>query len=298
MFDAAVLHTVLKQSALDEISIWLTTVSVALVFAAINEPFGRLAAVIGLAVPGRHRMKLAGFVMAIGMLALLISIVMLGIFRHLAAVQQNQSLTDIAAGNNSSLSFIVDPSFLAPLQVCASAAAMLIVALYTLGKDSAGLRLQLAEAEHDVDLIETEIKTTEDEIEQTRAEIRASVLEVFQIEANAAGAEADIISLTKEFQALVNTETALAREMAEIYRAERNYHQTMFANGDIWRMALPTVYSSFNRPKDLPPAHGATDEDTIKQRRMQPRPRRRGAPVPPNGKPDHKVDPEHLAPYR
>ena len=296
-FDAAVLHTVLKQSALDTVSIWLTTVSVALVFAAINEPFGRLAAVIGLAVPGRHRMKLAGLVMVTGMLSLLVSIVMLGIFRHLAAVQQNQSLSDIAAGNDASLSFIVDPSFLAPLQICACAAAMLVVALYTLGKDSAALRQQLAEAEHDVDIVEAEIKTKEAEIEQTRGEIRASVLEVFQIEANAAGAEADIISLTNEFKALVNTETALAREMAEIYKAERNYYEAMFANGGIWRMALPTVYSYFNRPKDLAPAHGASDENTIKQRRLQPRPRRRG-PISTNGKPDHKVDSEHLAPYR
>jgi len=298
MFDAAVLHTVLKQSALDTFSIWLTTISVALVFAAINEPFGRLAAAIGLAVPGRPRMKLAGFVMVTGALALLVSIVMLGVFRHLAAAQQNKSLSDIAAGNDmASLTFIVDPSFLAPLQVCACAAAMLAVALYTMGKDGVDLRGQLAEAERDVEAVEAEIKVKELEIDQTRDEIRASVLEVFEIEANAAGAEADIISRTKEFKAFVNTETAMAKEMAEIYKATRNYFQTMFANGGVWRMALPTIYSYFNRPKDFPPAHGASDEHTIMQRRQQPRPRRR-SPVSTNGMRNRKVDPDDLAPYR
>lgn len=298
-FDAAVLHSVLTQSALDTASIWLTTVSVALVFAAINEPFGRLAAAIGLAVPGRHRMKLAVFVMVTGGLSLLASIVMLGIFRHLAAALQNQSLSAIAAGNgHASLTLIVDPSFLAPLQFCACVAAQLAVALYTMGKDSAGLRIQLAEAERDVEVIDAEVNALELAVERTREEIRASVLEVFDIEANAAGAEADVVSLTKEFLALVNTETALAGEMAEIYRAERNYFQTLFANGGIWRMALPTIYRSFNRPKDLPPAHGESDEHTIKQRRLQARPRRRGEPVLTNGAPRREIDPADLAPYR
>jgi len=174
---------------------------------------------------------------------------------------------------------------------------MLAVALYSMGKDYARLRIQLADAERDVVAVEAEIDTKEREIEQTREEIRANVLEVFQIEANAAGAEAAVISRSKEFQALVNTEKAMAEEMAEIYKAERNYYEALFANGGVWRMALPTVYSYFNRPKDLPPTHAASDEHTINQRRQQRRPRRRRAPVSSNGRPDHDVDPEQLAGY-
>jgi hypothetical protein len=296
-FDGAVLHSALTQTSLDPISIWFTTASVAILLAAINEPFGRLAAAIALAAPGRWRMKLASFAMVVGVLALGSAITLLGIFRHLAAVQQNQSLTALARGqSNVSLSFIIDPSFLAPLQLAGCAAAMIAVALYVLGSESRDLRAALHDADADVDGLVGGIATIERDIEKTREQITAALLGAYDIEANADGARADVINATKEFEALVSTETAQSLEMASIYRSERNFVQRMFANGGVWWTQLPTVHPRWGRPYTPGPLVDANDEDVIEERQRQSdRTERNQYRRPsPNGKHDEPIDPNRF----
>lgn len=272
-FDGAVLHSVLKQSTLDPVSIWLTTIAVALMFAAINEPLGRLVAAVGLSEPGSMRKKLAALGLTIGGFALLTSIVMLGIFRKSAADQQNESLTAIAAGgNDSGLSLVVDPTWLAPLQLGACVAGVIAVALYAMGKEGAELRRQLAAAEADVATAEVAITDEETQIEHEHEQIDACVVETFEAEASAAAARGEIISRTQAFKAVVITETALADEMAAIYQAERDYHECLMANGSLWRMAVPSAPTLIKRIRTGAPVHARSDEQTIKTRRFQRRP--------------------------
>jgi hypothetical protein len=299
---------VLKQTNFDPVSIWFTTIAVAGLFAAINEPFGRLAAAIGLAVKGAHRLRLAVGALAIALLSLLTAIVMLAVFRSLATGDQNGSLERLAAGDeNAELKLIIDPAFLGPLQVAACAAGMLAIALYAAGREGRELKRESKDMDGEIADTKSAINRAKDDQESVREEMEQAVLSTFEIPAEAAAARAEIARRTDMIRAEVNTEHALARQMAETYKTEFHYHRTLMANGGVWGMALPTEPTPITkRPRTPEPALGRSNEEIIKRRRAESRPHTRrpkrpssGEPVAdpssPNGTSDADLD--DLAPY-
>lgn len=292
-FDGAVIYAFLGQTNFNALTIWLTTIGAAFGFAAVNDPLGRLLAAIVEAVPDRSKVKLAAATLTAGLLALLTTVVMLGVFRHVAAAEQNHQLQDIAAGKSTSLAVSIDPSWLAPLQAALCISAIVAVALWRLGQPGRDLREKEQRAQGQAADKEAEAGRVEALIDQWKGEREKAVLAIYDIAANGAADEAEIALRIDGFKALVITETAWGEELAALYRAERNYYDAMFKNGGVWRMALPTRPTIFNRPKTPAPEHGASDEDTIRRRHKQRWPRARRS----NGRPDHQVDPDDFSTY-
>src|SRR5436853_5987986 len=241
LFDGAVSKSALGQTALDPPSIWLTAAGIATIFAAINEAFGLLLAVI-VRRAGRHRLWLIVGVLTVGLIGLFASIAMLGWFRHEVAISQNQSLSAIAAGRDAGFDFIIDPLFLAPLQAAGCIAAMAVVALYTLSADWRALDRRLQRATKAIEKNDADILSIEREIADAHTEARLGYSQAFDAEADAEGAAAEIASNKEREDALVEAEEAFGEEMAARYRSERNSQKQIYDNGKVRRAAQPTEF--------------------------------------------------------
>lgn len=240
-FDGAVTKSALNQTAFDPLSIWMTTIGVALVFMVLAEAFGYLVALVVRKV-GARRPALYALGLFIGLFGAFLSIAMLGWFRHEAAVQQNQSLNEIAAGHHASVTFFIDPSFLAPLQGVGCVAAMVVVALYVLAGDWRQLRSELGEAEAEIQTAKDEIVQAERQREAARQEGQAAALRTFDIRAEAEGAEAEIPGHELKLVATEEAERANGNAMANRYKGERNYVKGIYDNGNVRRCAMPTKF--------------------------------------------------------
>jgi hypothetical protein len=241
VFDGAVMKSALDQTALDTTSIWLTTVGVALLFAAINEAFGLLLGVVVRRAGPRRTLLMAG-VLAVGLVGLFASIAILGWFRHEVAVSQNHSLSEIAAGREASIDFIIDPLFLAPLQAVACISAMAVVAFYALSAEWRELRKRLATATAAIERNDADIARVEAEIQAAHQAGRASFVGAFDVEANAAAAQAEIACGIDAEKAMEEAETAMGDQMASRYKSERNSEKAIYDNGKVRRAARPTEF--------------------------------------------------------
>jgi hypothetical protein len=239
VFDGAVLKSALEQTALDPASIWLTTVGVAVLLAAVNEAFGLLLGVVVRRAGPRRVWVMAG-VLAVGLVGLFASIAMLGWFRHDVAIAQNQSLNEIVAGREASFDFIIDPLFLAPLQMVGCVAAMAVVALHSLSSEWRTLRGRLAEATAAIGQNDADMASLEAQIAAAHEAGRTSFLQAFEAEAEVSGAQAEIAGSIEREEAMVEAETALGEEMAARYRGKYNAVKQVYDNGGVRRAARPT----------------------------------------------------------
>lgn len=252
IFDGAVMKSAFDQTALDTSSIWLTTVGVAMLFAAINEAFGLLLGVV-VRRAGPRRIWLIVGVLAVGLIGLFASIAILGWFRHEVATSQNQSLNEIAAGHAASIDFIIDPMFLAPLQAVGCIAAMVVVALHALSTDWRALQHRLRQVTAESEANDADIARLEAEIAAAQRAGQASLMRAFDVEAEASAAQADVASGIEQEDAMVGAETALGEEMAARYRSERNAQKRVYENGGVRRAARPTERG--RRSTHTPDAH-------------------------------------------
>jgi hypothetical protein len=241
VFDAAVTKSALNQTALDPVSIWMSTVGIALLFMVLAEAFGLLVALI-LSEAGHRRRAMYVTGVSVGLLGALVSIAMLGWFRHQAAVKQNQGLSEIVAGHRGGVAFFIDPSFLAPLQAVGCLAAVVVVALYALAGDWRGLRSELVEVDRELAVKAGAIESAEQRVEAIRREGEAALLHGFEIEAEARGAEAEISGLEGQLVATEDAERATGDAMRNRYRGGRNYWQGIYDNGNVRRCAMPTKF--------------------------------------------------------
>jgi hypothetical protein len=260
------------------VTVWGTSLTVPLAIAAANHGFGVLAGAIGIRTPGERRLKLAAALFLAGFGALIIAFALLMIFRAVAADSMNAALTALASGHPAAnLQFFISPLWMGPLQVAGSFAAVSLTALWTMAKEGREYRSEtLAPAKDGRTVAEADLTTAKDEIvrqkaqiAQTRAQLDAALLAPQEIEAEAEEARAQVICLTKEFQALVNTETALSNEMGAIYKTDRNYTRATYVNGGVWRMQRPTEYPKKGQPFTPGASDERSDPETIRQRHQE-----------------------------
>jgi hypothetical protein len=239
LFDGAVMKSALDETTLGSAAVWLTTGGLALLFAAINEAFGLLLAIM-IRWAGPRRFWVIAGILAIGVIGLLASIAMLGFFRAEVASSQNHSLGQLAAGHEASFNFIISPSFLAPLQGVGCFAAMAVVALYALSSEYRVLQKRLKVAEGLITQNEADIVATEGDIAEAHRSADATYLETFDIGSAAAGAQAELKVRDEEQEAADEADQAKGEELASRYRSKRNTVKRAFDNGGVRRARRPT----------------------------------------------------------
>ncbi len=275
IFDGFVLHGALEASGLDKLSIWGTSIAVPMAIAAANHAFGVLAGAIGLATPPRHRLRMAAFLFVVGLGAMVVSFGLLMTFRASAADATNASLTKIAEGNfNAQLEFFVSPIWMGPLQVGGSLAAITLTAFWTMakaGREHRAMVLAPAEAEHG--RAERAVKEVEGEIEAGHARLRDSAAAEHDVDADGEAAGAEIAVAAEILAAAKGGEKGLGAALNGTYQDAYEYHDTLYRNGGVWRMALPSVFNRLTRRWRTPgPGAARASEEEVEWRRSQPSP--------------------------
>jgi hypothetical protein len=311
LFDAAVLHGILEYSGMMPMTVWLTSATVPLAIGATNHGLGVLAGAIGLRAAQEHRLRLAvvGFVAGVG--ALLIAFATLTVFRVEAADAQNAAIRAVAAdAPNAQLTFFISPSWMGPLQVAGSFAAIAMTALWTIAKEGREVRWLEVECRHlawqdaveELRSAEREFEAAKRHREDTRAELESAALLEHRIEADAAAAKVEVDTSEHVLAASLASEDELAKTIQARYETAEQYFSQIYKNGDVWRMAMATVFPRWGRPYTPGSSDMAADDDVIEERhsRSQPRRRRlfgqrsRGGP---NGTGRHPIDLDKLTKF-
>lgn len=248
-FDGFVLHAVLATSGLDIVAIWGTTATVAAAIAAANHAFGVLAGAIGLAMPTRHRMGVAAVLFVAGLGSMLVAFLLLMVFRAEATSATNAALESIAKGESPThLSFFISPLWMGPLQVGGSLAAISLTAFWTMAKEGREYtELTIVPAEVAVGAAAGEVAGVHAQIATATKAIENSVVAKHGIEADGLGAAADVAAALAANGAAARGEESLGEAAKGRYKASYAYHEKLYRNGGLYRMATESVRTWFTR---------------------------------------------------
>lgn len=234
VFDAFLIHAALEQSGMAQASVWGTSLTVPLAIAACNAAFGLLAGLVALRSPARR--WLAAGALAFGLVALLVAFGLLGYFRAEAVDSQNQELAQLAAGGQlRSLSFLISPLWMAPLQLAGSVAAMVAMALWTVGSPGRDLRRQVKEYDDDYRRAQKAADVAAATLEAAERDVHDASLAEHQIEADAQAAAVEAPAIVEIVEAGTDGEAALAEAMKARYETAFLHHDKLYANGNAWR---------------------------------------------------------------
>ena len=234
VFDAFLVHAALEQSGMAAASVWGTTLTVPLAIAACNTAFGLLAGLVALRSPAR-RWLAAGALLA-GLVALLVAFGLLGYFRAEAVDAQNQELAKLASGGQlGSLSFLISPLWMAPLQLAGSIAAMVSMALWTVGSPGRALRDQVAEGRREYRAAEQVAAKASAELEAAEQAVDDASLAEHQIEADVQAAGVEGPAIVEVVEVGTDGEAALAEAMKARFETAFLHHDKLYANGGVVR---------------------------------------------------------------
>ncbi len=234
VFDAFLVHAALEQSGMPAASVWGTTLTVPLAIAACNTAFGLLAGLVALRTPARR--WLAAGALAAGLVALLVAFGLLGYFRAEAVNAQNQELGRLAAGGQlGSLSFLISPLWMAPLQLAGSVAAMVAMALWTVGAPGRALRDQVTEHRREYRAAEQAADKASAELEAAEQAVEDASLAEHQIEADVQSAAVEGPAIVEVVEVGTDGEAALAEAMKARFETAFLHHQKLYANGNAVR---------------------------------------------------------------
>ena len=234
VFDSFLIHAALEQSGMGAISVWGTTLTVPLAIAACNTAFGLLAGVVATRLPGRR--WLAAGVLAAGLVALLVAFGLLGYFRAEAVDAQNQELSQLAAGGQlGSLSVFISPLWMMPLQLAGSIAAMVAMALWTVGAPGRDQRRLVGDYRREYLAAEQAEQSAVAELEAAERAAEDAAVAEHQIEADVQSAGVEARAIVDVVQAGLDGETALTEAMQARYETAFLHHDKLYANGDVWR---------------------------------------------------------------
>lgn len=250
-----------------------------LAIAAINTVLGVVAGAIALHVPTRERLQLAVIAIIVGGGALIATFALLAVFRADATSAHNDFLSALGAGAKHPKTVVVVPWWFAPLQLAGSVAAIAAVAIYTAGEDGRDLRDRIAKEDKEAKALERKCAGVEDELERTRREIETATVAVPEINVDADAAEVEV-QITKEaLPAELGAEDGLQESAIGGFHTAYVYTSKIFQNGQVWRVALPTIARRFNRFYTPPPGDAEKSPE----------------PIPPQDTPPHrngKLSPE------
>ncbi len=211
----------------------------------------------------RQQLRMLVITLAIGALALLATIVLLTLFRAGITAVHNQP----GGSQVHHKRHYVIPWWFGPFQFAGALAASGAVALHAASEKGRELRTRLAEATGRVSAFEDERRGVERQTERTRGELETAALAVHEVERDAKAAEIEVRTFEETLEAELAAEEALEMSAVGAYRAMFTYIQKIYANGDVWRVALPTVPRRFSRVFTPPPQeakqyeHAATDSN-------------------------------------
>ena len=276
-FDAAVVHGALERAGLGQATLWITAVTVPFLVWAANRAFGVLAGAVGLRVPREDRLRLAAITFVGGATTLGIAFITLAVFRAQAADAQNAALQALARGDDSAtLEFFLSPLWMGPLQVAGSIAAIVAVALWTIGREGRAKADDIRKAEAEAVEARAAQRQADADLKRTISEAEAARLAIFQVAADGEAAKVEIENRTELFEAVQESEKALAAAVAAKYAARFLYVDKVYANGGVVRCALPTVPRSLGRrargPQDRTAAPAARPSGQRRPSRQRPRP--------------------------
>lgn len=234
VFDAFLIHAALEQSGMAQASVWGTSLTVPLAIAACNAAFGLLAGLVALRSSARR--WLAAGALAFGLVALVVAFGLLGYFRAEAVDSQNQELAQLAAGGQlGSLSFLISPLWVMPLQLASSVAASIAMALWTVGSPGRDLRRQVKEYDRDYRSAEKAAEVAAATLEAAEHDVHDASLAEHQIEADAQAAVVEAPAIVEVVEAGTDGEAALAEAMKARYETAYLHHHKLYANGNAWR---------------------------------------------------------------
>lgn len=249
VFDAFVLHGALETSGLDVVTVWGTTATVAAAIAAANHGFGVLAGAIGLATPARHRLRVAAVLFAAGFGAMLLAFLLLMLFRAEATDATNAALESIAKGKvPDRFTFFISPLWMGPLQVGGSLAAISLTAFWTMAKEGREYTAEvIVPAERIVAEAAGRVSSLQGQIAATEQRLETAIVAKHEIEADGVAAGAEVEAALIANHAADEGEDGLATAAKGRYRAAYAYHEKLYRNAGLYRMATPSVLSWFRR---------------------------------------------------
>lgn len=274
-FDGFVLHGALASSGLDAVTVWGTTVTVPIAIAAANHAFGVLSGAIGLATPSRHRLRMASVLFVSGFGAMITAFILLMVFRADAASSTNQALELIAKGRvPTHLGLFISPIWMGPLQVGGSLAAISLSAFWTMAKEGREhSEMFIAPAETEYAKAVSELNRLRALIASTEVEIENAITDSHDVEADGSAALAEIEVVVASLEAAVKGEERLGSAAVGYYESSYTYHDMLYRNGGVWRMATPSRFNRLLRRWRTPgPTDIGAEEELVERRRQAPRP--------------------------
>lgn len=242
-FDGFVLHSVLKHSGLglEGTVLFLMSVATPGVVLGINVAMGYVAGALALRMSSHWRPRVAIGVLVTGCVGLLLTFLLLAVFREQATQAHNEGIAEIAKGiKDAKTNFFVSPWWFAPLQVVGSLAAISLMALYVAGAEG---RRRLAAIGHCTEAVASaaqQVLKLEQLIEETRRRVAKAIVEPHEIEADAAGAVAQIELDERAADAESEAEDGLRIAAEGQFRASYSYTKRVYENGKVRRVVDPT----------------------------------------------------------
>jgi hypothetical protein len=248
VFDGGALYGALKHAGFSGAVLVYVMVTVPALIAAVNHGAGVLAGAIGLRLGDEMRLKAAGAALAAIVVSLLCALIMLLFFRSGATAAHNATLGAWASGNLSATpGQTLSPTWLGPAQIAGSFAAIVVVAFWSMAVEGREVRGEIGAAEARLAEYEADRRQVEGEIEASYEEETALAISAAQMKATAAEAEVDVDAHEEMLNATLEAEDGL--EQAAIGRLTTSYVYTrqIFANGEVVRVAMPTVTRRWGR---------------------------------------------------
>lgn len=247
-YDGVVLAPALQHAGfgLHGSALWFAAVTTPLTLVAVCSVLGALAGAIALHVPTRERLRLAVAAIVVGGLALVGALALLTVFRAEATTGHNGLINALTHGVTQ-IKHVVTPWWFGPLQLAGSVAAIAAGAMYTMGKDGRELRKLIATGDQKVEALERAVAAVEAEIEQTHREIERATVAVHEIDVDAAAAEVEVQTAGEALRAELDAEDGLRKTAIGKLRTVFDYTHKIYANGGVWRVALPTDTKWFKR---------------------------------------------------
>jgi hypothetical protein len=272
-YDSAVLRPALKQSGLglEGQALLYMSIVTPLAILAVNYGLGLLAGAFALRAPSDWRPRVALMTLVAGCIGLLVTFLLLAIFRADATAAHSHAIEAIAEGKKEKLALFISPWWFGPLQLVGSLAAISVMGLYVAGKEGRDQKKTIENREHVLVRADNKVEAVEEEIEVIRRQIGQAAVAAHEIDADAASAKAEILLDDRSLAAELKAEDGLREAAKGAFRTAYTYNDKIFGNGKVWRVALATIKRNETRtppPEDqeIPsqePPHDTNGQRTI-----------------------------------
>lgn len=256
VYDVVVLRAALEHAGfgLQGATLIYAAIATPLAIMAVNTVLGVVAGAIALHVPSRERFQLAVTALVAGGGALVVTFILLAIFRAEATAGHNGLLNSLSNGAGAKHpKTILVPWWFAPLQLAGSVAAICSVAMYTCGEAGRNRRDDIAKAEKEAKALEGKCVGIEADIERTSHEMESATVAVLEVDVDADAAEVEVQTAGEALRAEVEAEGGLRESVIGSFRTFYSYTYKIFQNGQVWRVARPTIDKRFDRTYTPPP---------------------------------------------